>query len=129
MSRTNLNMTYSEVPLNQSQMVYQDFTDGQMLQDEFYGRNQAQEDVDFLDEDDGLFTDLNTGNGRIASSTLSYIPASERQQDLLNSSVMSRDSATNLKQPVLNQRVGNATARLVKRNVGPQNYPQIKKDQ
>ena len=81
MSRTNLNMTYSEVPLNQSQMVYQDFTDGQMLQDEFYGRNQAHEDVDFLDEgeDDGIFTELNAGNGRLqASSTMSYIPATER---------------------------------------------------
>jgi len=74
-------MTYSEVPLNQSQMVYQDFTDGQMLQDEFYGRNQAHEDVDFLDEgeDDGIFTELNAGNGRLqASSTMSYIPATER---------------------------------------------------
>ena len=43
-------MTYTDVNLNQSQMVYQDFTDQQMLQDELYGRNQTKnEDIDFLD--------------------------------------------------------------------------------
>ena len=100
-------MTYTDVNLNQSQMVYQDFTDQQMLQDEFYGRNQTQhEDNDFLDaeDDDGFLTDLNNGNGRLASSTLSYIPGKDRQQnDLLNASVISREtgSTTSIKQPVL----------------------------
>ena len=98
-------MTYTDVNLNQSQMVYQDFTDQQMLQDEFYGRNQTQhEDNDFLDaeDDDGFLNELNNGNGR--SSTLSNIPGKDRQQnDLLNASVISREtgSTTSIKQPVL----------------------------
>ena len=103
-----MNMTYSDVNLNQSQMVYQDFTDQQMLQDEFYGRNQTQhEDIDFLDaeDDDGFLTELNNGNGRLGpSSTLSYIPGKDRQQnDLLNASVIFRESGstTSIKQPVL----------------------------
>ena len=99
-------MTYSDVNLNQSQMMYQDFTDQQMLQDEFYGRNQTQhEDIDYLDaeDDDGFLAELNNGNGRLGpSSTLSYIPGKDRQQhqDLLNASVISRDtgSSTTMKQ-------------------------------
>lgn len=72
-----------------------------MLQDEFYGRTQQLDDVDFLDDGDhDLFADLNAGNTRIgASTTLSYIPATERQQDLLDNSVLStgNPSTTSLK--------------------------------
>lgn len=68
-----------------------------MLQDEFYGRNQQHDDVDFLDDGDhDLFADLNDGNTRIgASTTLSYIPGTERQQDLLDNSVLSTGNGSN----------------------------------
>jgi hypothetical protein len=78
-----------------------------MLHDEFYGRNQTQqEDIDYLDaeDDDGFLADLNNGNGRLGpSSTLSYIPGKDRQQDLLNASVISREtgSSTTMKQSVM----------------------------
>jgi hypothetical protein len=69
-----------------------------MLQDEFYGRTQQHDDVDFLDDGDhDLFADLHAGNTRLgASTTLSYIPATERQQDLLDSSVLSTGNGSNI---------------------------------